>query len=233
VTESPQQPERPEEPTAPPPPAQPPAAPTPTPADVTPSAPEVAYPTYPVLFDVRYQEEYSRWMPLIKWLLAIPHWFALFFLAIGAFFALIIAFFAVLITARYPKGLFDFMVGVWRWGMRVTAYVLLLVDPYPPFSLGDDPSYPVRFNVDYPPEGKIARWRALFAWVPVIPQLIIASIVTFVAWVLEIVVFFSILFTKGIPRGVFDFIVNAFRYQNRANAYAYYLTEKYPGFAWG
>jgi hypothetical protein len=233
VTESPQQPERPEQPPTPPPAAQPGVAPTPTPADITPSAPEVAYPIYPVRTDVRYQDEYSRWLPLVKWLLGIPHWIALFFLAIGAFFALIGAFFAVLFTGRYPEGIFNFMVGFWRWGMRVAAYTLLLVDPYPPFSLADDPSYPVRFNVDYPPDGKIARWRALFAWVPVIPQLLIASIVLFVAYVLEIVAFFAILFTKKLPRGIFDFIVNAFRYQNRANAYAYYLTEKYPGFTWG
>jgi hypothetical protein len=228
VTESPPQPERPEQPTA-----QPPAARTAAPVDVTPSAPEVAYPNYPLQFDVRYQQEYHRWLPLVKWLLAIPHWCALFFLWIGVFFAFIGAFFAVLFTARYPRGLFDFIVGVWRWTMRVTAYALLLVDPYPPFSLGDDPDYPVRFNLDYPPEGKIARWRALFAWVPAIPHLIIASVVGFVACVLEIVVFFTILFTKQIPRGVFDFIVNAFRYQSRANAYAYFMTEKYPAFAWG
>ena len=230
MTESPEQPPQPGDAPQPERPAPPPPA---VATDITPSAPEVAYPNYPVQFDVGYQQEYSRWMPLLKWLLAIPHWFVLIFLGIGAFLGIIGAFFAVLFTGRYPEGIFNFVVGVFRWSMRVSAYTLLLVDPYPPFSLDDDPNYPVRFNVDYPPDGKIARWRVFFAWVPVIPQLIIASIALFAAYFAVVVAFFSILFTEKVPRGVFDFIVNAERYYLRANAYAYYLTEKYPGFAWG
>jgi hypothetical protein len=82
------------------------------------------------------QNDLNRWMPLVKWLLAIPHYIALFFLAIGAVFAVIIAWFAVLVTGRYPKSLFDFVVGVGRWGLRVDAYAFLQVtDRYPPFSL--------------------------------------------------------------------------------------------------
>jgi hypothetical protein len=78
----------------------------------------------------------NRWMPLFKWLLAIPHYFILGFLAIAAVFAVIIAWFAILLTGRYPRSLFDFMVGVGRWGLRVNAYAILLVtDRYPPFSL--------------------------------------------------------------------------------------------------
>ena len=78
----------------------------------------------------------NRWMPLVKWLLAIPHYIVLAFLAIGTFFAVVIAWFAILATGHYPRGLFDFVVGVGRWGLRVNAYAFLLVtDRYPPFSL--------------------------------------------------------------------------------------------------
>jgi Domain of unknown function (DUF4389) len=78
----------------------------------------------------------NRWMPLVKWLLAIPHYIVLGFLAIGAFFAVVIAWFAILASGHYPRGLFDFVVGVGRWGLRVNAYAFLLVtDRYPPFSL--------------------------------------------------------------------------------------------------
>ena len=78
----------------------------------------------------------NRWMPLVKWLLAIPHYIVLAFLAIGAFFAVVIAWFAILATGHYPRSLFDFVVGVGRWGLRVNAYAFLLVtDRYPPFSL--------------------------------------------------------------------------------------------------
>jgi hypothetical protein len=80
--------------------------------------------------------ELNRWLPLVKWLLAIPHYIALAFLAIGAVIAWIIAWFAILFTGRYPQGLFDYVVGVGRWALRVYAYAfLLLTDEYPPFTL--------------------------------------------------------------------------------------------------
>jgi uncharacterized membrane protein len=82
------------------------------------------------------ERDLNRWLPLVKWLLAIPHYIVLFFLVIAAFFAVIIAWFAILFTGRYPRSLFDFVVGVGRWGLRVDAYAFLLVtDRYPPFSL--------------------------------------------------------------------------------------------------
>jgi hypothetical protein len=77
----------------------------------------------------------SRWLPLVKWFLAIPHYVVLLFLFIGVIFATIVAWFAIMITGRYPRSLFDFVVGVGRWGFRVQGYALLLVtDRYPPFS---------------------------------------------------------------------------------------------------
>ena len=92
-----------------------------------------------VRLDIDYptvERDLNRWLPLVKWFLAIPHYIVLFFLAIGAFFVVIFAWFAVLFTGHYPRGLFDFVVGVGRWGLRVNAYAFLLVtDRYPPFSL--------------------------------------------------------------------------------------------------
>ena len=85
------------------------------------------------------ETDLNQWMPLVKWLLAIPHYFVLFFLGIAAFFAVILAWFAILLTGQYPRNLFDFIVGVGRWGLRVEAYAVLLVtDEYPPFSLRAD-----------------------------------------------------------------------------------------------
>jgi Domain of unknown function (DUF4389) len=80
--------------------------------------------------------ELNRWLPLVKWLLAIPHFIVLFFLSIGAFVAVVVAWFAILFTGRYPRGIFDFVEGVIRWSNRVTAYAVTLVtDQYPPFRL--------------------------------------------------------------------------------------------------
>ena len=78
----------------------------------------------------------NRWLPLIKWLLVLPHYFVLLFLAIGALVAVILAWFVILFTGTYPRSLFDFVVGVIRWGNRVSGYAFILVtDQYPPFSL--------------------------------------------------------------------------------------------------
>jgi hypothetical protein len=82
------------------------------------------------------ERDLNRGLPLVKWFLAIPHYIVLAFLAIGAVFAIVIAWFAILFTGRYPRALFDYVVGVGRWGLRVQAYAFLLVtDRYPPFSL--------------------------------------------------------------------------------------------------
>ena len=82
------------------------------------------------------RNDLNRWLPLVKWLLAIPHYVVLFFLGIAALFAVIVAWFAILFTGRYPRSLFDFIEGVIRWHNRVAAYAFLLVtDRYPPFSL--------------------------------------------------------------------------------------------------
>ena len=82
------------------------------------------------------ERDLSRWMPLVKWLLAIPHYIVLAVLVVGAIFAILIAWFAILFTGRYPRALFDYVVGVGRWALRVQAYATLLItDRYPPFSL--------------------------------------------------------------------------------------------------
>lgn len=82
------------------------------------------------------EKQLMRGMPLVKWFLAIPHYIVLYFLGIAAFFIWIFGWFAILFTGRYPRSLFDFLVGVLRWGLRVSAYsVLLITDRYPPFSL--------------------------------------------------------------------------------------------------
>jgi len=92
-----------------------------------------------VHLDIDYPDakrELNRWLPLVKWLLAIPHYIVLFFLDIAAICAAILAWVAILATGRYPKSLFDFVVGVGRWNLRVGAYAFLLVtDSYPPFSM--------------------------------------------------------------------------------------------------
>jgi len=93
-----------------------------------------------VHIDIPYPDarELHRWLPLVKWFLAIPHYIVMAFLAVGVVFCVIIAWFAILLTGRYPRSLFDYVVGVFRWWLRVAAYAFLLTtDRYPPFRLSD------------------------------------------------------------------------------------------------
>jgi hypothetical protein len=206
-------------------PEQPPGPPPAVPSPAGPPSPN-----YPAGLQISYPSELNRWLPLVKWLLVIPHFIVLFFVAIGAFFVAIYAFFAVLFTGRWPRGAFDYMVGTVRWAYRVIAYYHLMVDPYPPFSMADDPDYPVRLNIEYPEQ--MDRWRPLVQWLLAIPYLIVAGVLYWLTGILTIVAFFTVLFTKQIPRGVFDLMVPGLLWNLRGSAYAYFLTDRYPPFVW-
>jgi hypothetical protein len=187
---------------------------------------------YPLIGEVERQEEYNRFLPLIKWLLLIPHYLVLIVLVFGAAFAILFSWFAVVFTRRYPRGLFDYVVGVYRWAWRVTAYLFLMTDRYPPFTLGDDPEFPARFDIAYPEQG-VDRWRPFFAWILAIPYLLVAGVLVYLAELLAFFAVFTILFTRRYPEGMFRIVLIGLRWQARGNAYSYWLTTRYPPFVWG
>src|SRR5436309_9389003 len=123
-----------------------------------------AVPTYPVHVNATLDPQLSRWLWLVKWFLAIPHYIVLVFLWIAFIVVSIVAFFAILFTGSYPRGIFDFNVGVLRWTWRVQYYTYgaLATDRYPPFSLRDDPAYPARLQVEYPQ--RLSRGLVLVKW---------------------------------------------------------------------
>jgi hypothetical protein len=205
--------------------AQPGQVPQVRPGSGPPSAPHA------VIAEFDRQEEYSRFLPIIKNLLLLPHWFVLCFIWIGAFFALVGSWFAVLFTGKFPEGIHRFVTGTYRWTMRVSAYGLLMTDRYPPFSFDHDDEYPTRLDIAYTEE--IARWRPLVNWLLAIPYAIVAGVLMMLAYVITFIAFFTILFTKNFPAGMFDFNVVALRWQTRANVYTYWMTEKYPPWEWG
>jgi hypothetical protein len=184
-------------------------------------------PDYPVRVEYDRQETYSRLLIFVKWLLVIPHFFVLIFMWIGAVLAGIAAFFVVLFTGKFPPGIFDFLVGTTRWTYRAGAYALLMTDEYPPFSLDDDPNYPVRLNVEYPDH--IANWRPLVHWLLIIPYYIVSYLIQAV-WIYLVVVisWFAILFTGKYPEALWDFAVVANRWNLRTGAYTFFMTEQYP-----
>jgi Domain of unknown function (DUF4389) len=180
--------------------------------------------------DIERQEEYTRLLPLIKWLLIIPHLFVLAFLALGALFVIVFAFFAVIVTGRFPRGAFDYLVGVYRWSTRVNAYSRFMVDPYPPFTLADVPAYAVHFELEYPES--VERWRPLVAWLLIIPYAIVAALINIAAGFATLFAFFAILFTKRYPEGLFEIVLISSRWNARAVAYGHFALTKYPEFAW-
>jgi hypothetical protein len=134
--------------------------------------------TYPVRLTGERDPHLSRWMWLVKWFLAIPHYVVLIFLWIGFLITTVIAGFAILFTGRYPRSLFDFNVGVLRWNWRVAFYAssALGTDRYPPFALART-DYPADFDVAYPEH--LSHGLVLIkSWLLAIPQLIIVSLFT-------------------------------------------------------
>ena len=132
---------------------------------------------YPARLDGRLDPALSRWLWLVKWLLAVPHLVVLFFLWFAVTVLTVVAGFAILFTGRYPRAIFDFNVGVMRWSWRVSFYAfnVLATDKYPPFSLQPDPSYPADFSVDYPQ--RLSRGLVLIKWwLLALPQYLIVAI---------------------------------------------------------
>ncbi|MEU1430142.1 DUF4389 domain-containing protein [Nocardia sp. NPDC005746] len=191
-------------------------------------------------------EPLSRWLWLVKWILAIPHYVVLFFLWIAFWVATVAAWFAILFTERYPRSLFDFSVGVMRWSWRVQfyTYAALGTDKYPPFTLRRT-DYPADLEIDYPQ--RLSRGLVLVKWwLLAIPHyLILAALLSGgvalgggddeggrttipLIGVLVLIAAVALLFTGRYPRGLFGFVIGVNRWFYRVLAYSALMTDAYP-----
>jgi len=225
------------------------------PAAAEPTVPEVAAVpvaegAYPAALSGVRDPNLSRAMWLVKWFLAIPHLFCLAFLWVAFGILTVVAFFAILFVGRYPKGIFDFNVGVLRWHWRVTFYAFnpAGTDRYPPFSL-EDADYPARLQIAYPE--RLSRGLVLVKWwLLAIPHYIIVGLLTSgVLWwagdfggdstlrfggglmsILTLIALVVLLFSGRYPKGLFDLLMGLNRWVIRVAAYAGLMRDEYPPF---
>jgi hypothetical protein len=180
----------------------------------------------PILqYDVAYPERLSRLLIFVKWLLIIPHAIVLWLLNFIFSFTTFIAFFAILFTARYPRGMWDFGMMVMRWQARLTAYLYLQRDEYPPFG---DADYPVEYQLDYPQ--RLSRWKIFVKWLLVIPHFFAVWVLAIAFGFVFVIAWFAILFTGRYPRSLFDFTTGFTRWVHRVSLYLLMFTDAYPPF---
>ena len=223
---------------------------TPTSSPTTSTAGQV---TYPARLTGELDPHLSRWLWLVKWFLAIPHYVVLAFLWVAFLVTTVTAGLAILFTGRFPHSLFDFNVGVLRWNWRVAfyAYAAVGTDRYPPFTLART-DYPADFDVDYPE--RLSRGLVLVkSWLLAIPHLIIIGLFTanMPYWwttvrdsttgyqspagisllgFLVLIAGIFLLFTRRYPRALFDLILGVNRWTYRVLSYVALLRDEYPPF---
>ena len=189
---------------------------------------------YPVSVEAELGSDLSRWLWLVKWLLVIPHLILLVFLWVAAVVLTFVAFFAILFPGRYPRGIFDFHVGVLRWSWRVSyySYGALGTDQYPPFSL-KAAEYPATLEIEYPE--RLSQGRVLIKWILAIPHFIVVGFIQGgenggLNSALVLFAAVALLFTKRYPGDIFYLVRGINRWTIRVTAYALLMRDEYPPF---
>ncbi len=206
----------------------------------TPSTSLDPAPLSPVRLEAHLDSDLSRWRWLVKWFLAIPHFVVLVFLWVAFAVLTVVAGFSILFTGRYPRGIFDFNVGVMRWSWRVSFYATsggIGTDRYPPFSLQPEPSYPASLAVD--PPGELSRGLVLVKWwLLAVPHYLVVVLLAGgvriggggLLGLLVVIAGVILLFRNHYPAPLFDLIIGLNRWIFRVVAYAVLMTDIYPPF---
>jgi hypothetical protein len=182
---------------------------------------------YPVRYEADYAEQQSRAITFFRLILAIPWYIVWQVYLLAAFVVAFLAWFAIVFTARYPEGLYNFNAGVLRFSARANAFFFLQTDRWPSFGFEDDPSYPIRLQVD-PPLESYNRWKTLFRLIVGVPVMFMVGLLGYLYQMASVVAWFHIVFMGRTSGGVHNALTTGLAYQMRATGYFLLLTETLP-----
>ena len=188
---------------------------------------------YPLQLEFHADRRITRWRPLVQWLLAIPHLMIAWALRSLRQVLTLISLFTVLFAQRIPRPVFDAIVMTYRYEWRAMSYALFMHEEYPPFdfdlSCDDDGLEPhTSLRLTYPEH--LERWKPLYKWLLAVPHYVVLIALAIVASLGVIAGLFAVLVTGQYPEGIRDFLVSAYRYALRVEAYVGFLSDRYPPF---
>ena len=182
---------------------------------------------YPVSYEADFQSEQNRATTFFRIILAIPWLIVAYVYEIAAFFTQAIAWIVIVITGRYPQGLYDLNSGFVRFRIRVLSWLYLQTDEWPPFGIGDDPNYPIRVNFAGREE-KQSRLKAFFRIILALPMLVVLYAVGYMHLMLGIIAWLTIVFRGYLPEGVNSAMTFCNSFYARVYGYLALVTDAYP-----
>ena len=189
---------------------------------------------YPLQLEFRADTHITRWRPLVQWLLAVPQLMIANALRSLRQVLTLISLFTVLFTEQIPRALFDVIAMTYRYEWRAMSYALFLHEDYPPFDFqpsatDDGVEVHSALNLTYPEH--LERWKPLYKWLLAIPHYLVLVVLAIGAVFAVLFGFFAVVFTGEYPETARDFLVKAYRYALRVEAYVGLLTDRYPPFS--
>ncbi|MEZ5077972.1 MAG: DUF4389 domain-containing protein [Solirubrobacterales bacterium] len=182
---------------------------------------------YPITYEADFNAEPNRWTTFFRIILAIPWFVVAMFWGLLFFFTHLFAWIAVTILGRYPEWLYEFNSGVVRYGIRVSSWVSLQTDEWPPFGISDDPSYPIRVNFP-PPAERQSRAKAFFRLILAFPVLFVVYVVSTILQYVAAAAWLTIVFRGYLPEWLFGTLAHLHSFEARVYGYTAILTDDYP-----
>lgn len=183
---------------------------------------------YPITYEADFDPEPNRATTFFRLLLAIPWFIVAIFWGILFYITHFISWIAIIILGRYPRALYNFNGGVVRFGVRISAWVYLQTDEWPPFGLKDDPDYAIRVGIPEDPPERQSRLKALFRLILALPMLIVSYAINYAHLWIAVVSWLTIVFRGYQPEGVNDVLTFLNSFYARLYGYIAFLTDDYP-----